>query len=319
MYRSKFAPCIDDMLTSLHKSGLIVGFINYFLVDFDEYCNKNFPDASLLTSEIAESWIHNSVSPSKRHMSNRILTMKHLGRYQQSLGEASYVPNYNIKRIPAEEPRLFNNQQLTEFFEKVDTKIVATKTFPFNNIVYPVLFRVIYCCGLRLSEACNLKLEDVDLTQGTLTIYRSKGLKDRKIFVSDDIRNLCVQFHKFYNIAMPNREYFFQPNPDRSHYKAIDVWRIFTSMLKGTSFGGEPGKSFTPHGLRHLFAVQNIRKCAEAGEDFANWIEYLRQYMGHKRIKSTMYYLHMTSQLFPVYKDKLLALEEGIGVARVED
>jgi len=208
---------------------------------------------------------------------------------------------------------------LVEFFENIDTKIRPTKTFPFNDKVYPVLFRVIYCCGLRLSEACNLKLEDVDLTQGTLTIFRSKGLKDRKIFVSDDIRDLCVRFHEFYSGAMPNREYFFQPNPARSYYKAIDIWRIFTAILKETSFYNSPGKGFTPHGLRHLFAVQNIRKCAEASEDFANWIEYLCQYMSHKRVKATMYYLQMTSQLFPVFKDKLSALEEGIGVARVQD
>ena len=79
------------------------------------------------------------------------------------------------------------------------------------------------------------------------------------------------------------------------------------------------GKSFTLHGLRHLFAVQNIRKCAEAGEDFNNWIHYLSRYMGHKRIQYTLYYLHLTSQLFPAYRDKLNRLMEGIGVVYAED
>jgi len=80
MYNSKFAHYIDDMLVSLHKSGLKVRFINYFLADFDNYCKEQFPNDSLLTREIAEAWIHNSVSTSKRHMSSRILTMKHPGR-----------------------------------------------------------------------------------------------------------------------------------------------------------------------------------------------------------------------------------------------
>lgn len=79
------------------------------------------------------------------------------------------------------------------------------------------------------------------------------------------------------------------------------------------------GKKFTPHGLRHLFAVQNIKKCVEAGEDFANWMEYLCQYMEHKHIRYTLYYLHITSQLFPVYQDKLRQLEEGIGVKYAEE
>ena len=97
------------------------------------------------------------------------------------------------------------------------------------------------------------------------------------------------------------------------------VTRVFDSILKKAGLLDVKGKKFTPHGLRHLFAVQNIKKCVEAGEDFANWMEYLCQYMGHKHIKYTLYYLHITSQLFPVYQDKLRQLEEGIGVKCAEE
>lgn len=82
---------------------------------------------------------------------------------------------------------------------------------------------------------------------------------------------------------------------------------------------GAARKRFTTHGLRHLFAVQNIKKCADAGEDFYNWIQYLCRYMGHKHIRYTLYYLHITSQLFPVYREKLDALEKGIGVVYAEE
>lgn len=45
----------------------------------------------------------------------------------------------------------------------------------------------------------------------------------------------------------------------------------------------------------------------------------LCRYMGHKHIRFTMHYLHITSQLFPVYSDKLRQLEEGIGVVYAEE
>jgi len=319
MYYSKFAPDIENMLTSLHNAGLQVVYMNFFLADFDKFCIDIFPVASILTLEIAEKWIHNAASESKAHMSRRVRTMKHLGQYQQSLGKSAYIPDYTIHYAHTEEPHLFSDEQLAEFFEKVDSEINATETFPYNNIVFPVIFRMIYCCGLRSSEACNLTVDDVDLAQGTLTIYRSKGFKDRMLFMSDDIWDLCLRFHAFYSRIIPNRAYFFQPSPIRCYYKSCEVGKVFDFLLRKTSFYDAPGKKFTLHGLRHLFAVQNIRKCAESGEDFANWIQYLCKYMGHKSICYTMYYLHITSQLFPVYSEKLRLLEERIGVVYAEE
>lgn len=319
MYCSKFAPDMENMLASLHNTGLQMAYINFFLDDFDSFCMDIFPDASILTSDIAESWIHNAASESKAHMSRRVRTMKHLGQYQQSLGKPAYIPDYAIHYTHAEEPHLFSDGQLAEFFEKVDTEITPTKLFPYNDIVFPVMFRMIYCCGLRSSEACNLKVDDVDLLHGALTIYRSKGFKDRMIFMSDDIYILCRRFHVFYSRTIPDRTYFFQPSPTRIHYNSNEVGSVFDSVLEKASFCDTPGKKFTAHGLRHLFAVQNIKKCVESGEDFANWIQYLCKYMGHKSIRYTMYYLHITSQLFPVYSEKLRLLEEGTGVAYVEE
>jgi integrase/recombinase XerD len=293
--------------------------VNFFLADFDGFCNDIFPGAEVLTSDIVEKWIHNTNSESKPHMSRRVCTMKHLGRYQRSLGKPAYIPDYSIKIVKAEEPNLFSDERLTEFFEKVDTKITTTELFPYNDIVFPVMFRMIYCCGLRASEACNLKVDDVDLTQGTLTIYRSKGFKDRMIFMSDDICDLCLRFDAFYGRIIPNRSYFFQPSPSRDYYKGYEIGKVFNSVLKKTSFCDAPGKKYTLHGLRHLFAVQNINKCVESKGNFANWIQYLCKYMGHKTIGDTMYYLHITSQLFPVYSDKLRLLEERVGVVHVEE
>jgi integrase len=273
----------------------------------------------VLTFDIAEKWIRHTDSESNAHMSRRVRTMKHLGEYQLSIGKPAYIPNYAIHRNPAEEPHLFSDEQLKRFFAAVDSKIKATEIYPNNNVILPVFFRMIYSCGLRASEACNLKMEDVDLERGTLTIYGSKGLKVRALFMSDDLKNLCRHFNAFYNGVIPVRNYFFQPSLSRERYCSGDTSKFFDSILKKASLCDVPGKKFTQHGLRHLFAVQNIKKCAECGEDFGNWIQYLCKYMGHKHIRFTTYYLHITSQLFPVYSDKLKLLEEGIGVVYAEE
>ncbi len=319
MYYSNFSSDMENMLTSLHNSGMQMAYINFFLTDFDGFCRDIFPNDSILTLDIANKWIHSATSKSKSHLARRVRTMKHLGRYQQSLGKPAYIPDYSLNYGHSEEPHLFSDEQLAEFFEKVDTEIRTTETFPYNDVVLPLMLRMIYCCGLRSSEACNLNVDDVDLVKGTLTIYRSKGFKDRTIYMSADICDLCLRFHKFYSQKIPDRTYFFQPSSTKKHYKSYQVGKIFDYVLKKTSFCYVLGKKFTLHGFRHLFAVQNIKKCVESGEDFSNWIQYLCKYMGHKNIRYTAYYLHITSQLFPVYSEKLRLLEERIGVVYVEE
>lgn len=306
------------MLKTLHNAGLQMMGMGYFLSDFDRFCFDNFPEESVLTMEIAEKWIHNTTSESKAHMCRRVNAMKHLGKYQLSLGKMAYVTRLFIRVPHAEEPRLLTDEQLTEFFEKADTQVKSTPTFPYSDSIYPVMLRLIYCCGLRSSEACNLRIEDVDFALGSLDIYRGKN-RDRRIFMSDDICDLCLRFHRYYSKILPNRVYFFQPSQTRERYISADVTVVFDKILKKTSFHNAPGKKFTEHGLRHLFSVQNIRKCADCGDDFSNWIQFLSKVMGHKNIQSTKYYLHITSQLFPLYSAKLNLLGEGIGVLRVED
>ena len=119
MYASKFGPVMEEMLTIRHRSGLQLKFIGFLLDDFDAFCAREYPEATLLTKEIAETWIHSSDSPSRHHMARRVLTMKHIGEYQQSLGLNAYVPNYRIKRPKAEEPHLFTDEQLALFQKTV--------------------------------------------------------------------------------------------------------------------------------------------------------------------------------------------------------
>ena len=72
MYYSKFASDIENMLATLRNSGLQAKYMDFFLAGFDSYCNENFPDTSLLTSDIAEKWIHNTTFEFKVHRSRRV-------------------------------------------------------------------------------------------------------------------------------------------------------------------------------------------------------------------------------------------------------
>ena len=60
----------------------------------------------------------------------------------------------------------------------------------------PVFFRLLYCCGLRVSEVCNLKIKDVDLSEGVLKIYNSKFKNNRIVPMTTEVTQHCSNYLK---------------------------------------------------------------------------------------------------------------------------
>ena len=61
------------------------------------------------------------------------------------------------------------------------------------HLALPVIFRILYGCGLRVSEVCNLKFQDVNLDAGILTIHEPKNGCDRYIPLSDSIKESIIK------------------------------------------------------------------------------------------------------------------------------
>jgi len=311
-----------DDIVSLMKTLRNLGFkhldLEKHLKEFDFYCSENHPDSTELTYEIAENWIYSYESTSKHQLNKRVQAMKYLGRYQSGIGKDAYIPKYKIELPKSEAPYLFTDDQLSEFFEKLDLLKPSTRN-PNRQLIFPVMFRLIYCCGLRSSEACKLRVSDVNFENGELSIYHSKGFKDRIVYMNLDVAELCLRFHHYYEKLLPNREYFFHAVKNNGYFLNVDIRSVFDSVLRQTSFSDDCPKKPTTHGLRHLFAVKSMKKCLETGGDFNNWIKYLSKYMGHSTSNETMYYIHLVTDLFSIYKPKLDSLVEGFGVKYVED
>jgi integrase len=171
---------------------------------------------------------------------------------------------------------------------------------------------MIYCCGLRNSEACNLLRSDVDLARGTANIIRSKGLKDRIVYLATDMMYLCERYDHEANLLLPDREYFFISHYDK-HLRNTTVCKIFDNIVAKTSFRGKTSKKPTCQGLRHLFAVNSMRKCLADGGDFGTSIFYLSRYLGHSSPEETLYYLHLTMDLAGGIREMASGFEDVIG------
>ena len=77
-------------------------------------------------------------------------------------------------------PHIYTDQELAALFAHTDRCHYCSQV-PLRHLVMPVLFRTIYACGLRASEARLLRVDDVDLDAGVLQIRDAKGGKDRQM------------------------------------------------------------------------------------------------------------------------------------------
>jgi len=108
-------------------------------------------------------------------------------------------------------PHIFTDEQLEEFFRVCDS--FEPVAFPrYRHILFPAMFRVIFCCGLRNSEVCNLKRSDVNLKNGSIKVIGSKGHKDRVVYLAPDLLELCEKYDAAMEPLLPGRKCFFQAN-----------------------------------------------------------------------------------------------------------
>lgn len=110
---------------------------------------------------------------------------------------------YNFK------PHIYSDDELSRFFKAADS-MKENSLSRYRHFIMPLLFRMLLCCGMRLSEALKLQLDDVNLQDGMLLIHETKFSKSRYIPMSDEMTALCIQFLDKTEDAFRPENYFFR-------------------------------------------------------------------------------------------------------------
>jgi integrase len=171
----------------------------------------------------------------------------------------------------------------------------------------PEVFRLLYGCGFRLGEVLNLRVGDVDLNQGVITVRQGKFRKDRLV---PPVLRLVDRLRQ-YAAGLGHRpgEAVFFPAPSGRPYRLRSVYGVFRRLLLacGIHHGGR-GKGPRIHDLRHGFAVNTLLRWYRNGEDLDAKLPLLAVYLGHQSLAGTQRYLHLTAELFPEITIRVEAL-----------
>lgn len=297
---SGLAAHIRSLLDFKHAMGFPYDTSERHLRCFDAMCAQEYPGQAVLSREMAMAWAAARDGEHVNGQMRRITPIRQLAKHMNTMGMEAYVVPAGIPgRQIRYRPHIFTGQQLRAFFDAADA-ICPSPYGGARDLVIPVLFRMMYCLGLRPGEARRLHCNDVDLAGGSVRIRESKGHKDRVVFMSADLHEYCRDYDFAVNARARERLAFF---PNRaggfySHARINDWFRELVAAADPPIATG-PGPAPRPYDLRHAHVIENINRWARAGQDPQARLPYLGLHLGHVNPQDTWYYFHLAADFHP--------------------
>lgn len=283
------------------------------LARFEAFCRREFPGLDTLTEASVHAWIvaarRRGVTPAT--LQGLAAPVRELARWLGRRGVVAYLlPRSALERPARYVPHIYTDEQLAALFTQTDRCHYCSQV-PLRHLVMPVLFRTIYACGLRCSEARLLRVDDVDIDAGVLRIRDAKGGKDRQVPAGEALPARLADYHAQISGQLSRREWFFPGSRPGEPLTLGNVGHNFRRFLwqAGISHGGR-GHGPRVHDLRHTFAVNNLRSWFAQGRDVGALLPVLQTYMGHSSLADTAYYLRLTAESYP---DITARVQQAIG------
>lgn len=304
IFKSNFKEDIQNFLNLKRSTGYKYTTSQILIEQFDNFCYSKYQDKNILDETIGLDWAKNRKDESVSSLQNRIVVVREFARYLISLNKTAFViPTTYIPKKNKYKSYIYTSNELEKIFDVIDNQKFKC-TYKTSYTVFPVLFRIFYGCGLRISEALNLKVKDVDLQNGIIAVYEAKNGNDRLVPVSDNLKYFMLEYANIMHKNSYSTDYFFYLKNSKTPIIKSTLRFSFARIMKSACI--EKNKKINPriHDFRHTFAVNCLKKFIKENKDLTVYLPILKTYMGHSKFISTEYYLKLTNDMYPDILDK---------------
>lgn len=305
IYHGPFNTYIQDFIEIKQALGYKYFTEARHLKRFDRFTVEKYNLADTLSKAIVMEWCTKKTYEKQENLCARASIIRQHAIYMDSLSINAYViPKNHFKSGQKYVPYIYTDTELEKFFLETG-KCYYCSQCPNRHLIMPILYRMIYSCGLRVSEARLLKVQDVDLDSGILTINQSKNDNSRLVPMTGKLTKKCRLYSKQVHACSGTEGYFF-PLKDNKPLTIVNIYKNFRKFLwKANISHGGRGYGPRVHDFRHTFAVHCLKKWSVEGKDLSTYLPILRVYLGHDSFDETAYYLKLTADVFPEITLKL--------------
>ena len=258
-FTGPFAPMCEKFVAQQRAVGKKYETAARQLRQFDNFAKDFHVVNYQITDNLFKAYCQKRPTENDNSRRDRIYIMWTFAEYLNSQGiTCTCIPPDKPKPVAPHMPYIFTTHELKSLFNYLDG--LTENHFSTSSEMFPILFRILYGCGLRKSEVLSLKKEDVDAPEGTPFLY-SKSMGP----LSESTVN-----------------------------------RGFRDALWGIGipyYGKDKGPRV--HDLRHTFICHNIQKWAEAAVPINSKLPILSKYVGHAHVNATHWYIRLTAETYP--------------------
>jgi integrase/recombinase XerD len=291
---------VQDYLDLRHSLGFKLKAAGNALPDFVAFMEQH--RAPYVTQALALAWAQQPSDVQPAQWAQRLSYVRQFARHRSATDFRTEIPAPGLLPFQPKRarPYLYSTREIRALLQ-------AALEMPYRNEREELLPSTYYCLlgllsvsGMRLGEARNLELQDVDLTAGILTVRGAKLGKTRLVPLHASTCEVLANY-----IAQRERHWAGRPV---SSYLFVSSWgnrldsgqihRAFYALSRQIGLRGE-SDSHGPrlHDMRHVFATNTLVRWYQSDQDPERRLPILSAYLGHAHVEDTQWYLSGSPEL----------------------
>ena len=284
------------------------------LLDFATFLEQR--EAPFITVELALAWAQQPVNVQPSHWAKRLSYVRVFARHRKAVDPRTQIPPAQLLPFQPQraKPYLYTDEEIGKLLQTALDMPYAFERDALRPWIYHCLFGLLAVSGMRVGEACNLKIQDVDIDAAVLTIRSAKFGRDRLIPLHDSTCRVITDY-----IARRQRHwqcrtvspYLFVSNRG-NRLDESDINRTFHKLSRQIGLRGETD-SHGPrlHDMRHSFATSTLVNWYQCNQDPERLLPILSTWLGHVKVADTQWYLEASPALMREAMHRLESNWEG--------
>ncbi len=304
---------IHEYLSMRRSLGFKLRDAGNALLDFSSFMEKH--RAPYITQALALIWAQQPTNVQPAHWAQRLGFVRGFARYRSSSDPRTQIPSPGLLPFQPKRarPYLYSDEEIKKLLHAALNMSHRYEKGALLPWVYYCLLGLLSVTGLRLSEARNLKLQDVDLKAAVLTIRNAKFGKNRLIPLHASTCKVITDYITKRQCHWGDRtvsSYLFVSSQG-NRLDNGQIHRTFYVLSRQIGLRG----AFDNHGprlhdFRHRFATNTLLNWYRSEQDPERLLPILSAYLGHVHVADTQWYLESSPELM---REAMLRLEKRWG------
>ena len=270
------------------------------LLDFVTFLEQR--KASFITQKLALEWAQQPPNGRPAYWAARLSVVRGFARYRSATDPRTQIPPMSLLPFKPKRarPYLYSDEEIRSLLRAALRMPYRVESWKLRPWVYYCLFGLLSVSGLRLGEARNLELQDVDLKAAVLTIRGAKFGKTRLVPLHATtckvLANYIARRRRHWAGRAVSSYLFVSSRGNR--LDSGDIHRTFYALSRQIGLRGA-SDSHGPrlHDMRHRFATNTLVQWYRSGQDPERRLPLLSAYLGHVHVADTQWYLEGCPEL----------------------